>query len=152
MPGRVCGITNDIDGKRAFVLTLQAREQHIRRKDANSNICSNQSLMALSVSIYLSLLGKNGFKDLAELSLNGSYYLKNELLKTKLFKLKYNKPHYREFVLESKIESKAFLNYLSNNGYLGPKYLGDNLYLFAVTEKRTKNEIDNFVEIVRKYK
>ncbi len=152
MPGRICGVTNDVDGKRAFVLTLQAREQHIRRKDANSNICSNQSLMALHVAIYLSLLGKKGFTDLASLSMDGSYYLEEKLIETNLFKPYFNKPHYREFVLKAKIDSEKFLSYLSENGFLGPKYLGNDLYLFAVTEKRTKDEIDKFVEVVRNFK
>ena len=71
----VCGVTTDVDGKRAFVLTLQAREQHIRRAKANSNICSNQSLMALSVTIYLSLIGKNGLKEMTQHVLNASHDL-----------------------------------------------------------------------------
>ncbi|MBN3490627.1 aminomethyl-transferring glycine dehydrogenase subunit GcvPA [Acholeplasma equirhinis] len=152
MPGRICGITTDQDGKRAFVLTLQAREQHIRRAKANSNICSNQSLMALSVAIYLSSMGKEGFIDLARLSLDGAYYLEAELVKTGLFTKSNNQTHYKEFVLESKIDPKDFDTYLIEKGYLGPQYLGDGKYLFAVTEKRTKDEIDQFVKVVGEFK
>lgn len=151
MPGRICGLTNDVDGKRAFVLTLQAREQHIRRAKANSNICSNQSLMALSVAIYLSALGKEGFKDVANLSLDGAYYLEQELLKLKHFESFTNHPHFNEFTLKFKGDFDKFNNYLLENGVLGPVLQQDNLLTFAVTEKRTKQEIDQFIELVGRF-
>ena len=152
MPGRICGVTNDLDGKRAFVLTLQAREQHIRRDKANSNICSNQSLMALWAAIYLANMGKQGFIDVAKLSLNGAYYLKQELLKTNIFKDPFNQPHFKEFTLEFNGDFKKFDQHLIKNGYLGPINVSKNLVTFAVTEKRTKEEIDAFVKVVGDFK
>ncbi|WP_210994105.1 aminomethyl-transferring glycine dehydrogenase subunit GcvPA [Acholeplasma granularum] len=152
MPGRICGVTTDLDGKRAFVLTLQAREQHIKRAKANSNICSNQSLMALSVAIYLSSLGKNGFKDVAKLSLNGAYYLESKLLETNLFNKVFDQPHYKEFTLKFNGDVNKFDEYLISKGYLGPIHLGDNLLTFAVTEKRTKKEINEFVKVIGEFK
>jgi glycine cleavage system P protein (glycine dehydrogenase) subunit 1 len=152
MPGRICGITNDVDGKRAFVLTLQAREQHIRRAKANSNICSNQSLNALFVTIYLSLVGKNGFKLFASESLNGAHYLYKKLLETEKFEVVYDQPFFREFVLKANFDVKAFDAYLIEHGILGPLHIKDNQLLFAVTEKRTKAEIDLLVEMVVNFK
>ncbi len=152
MPGRICGVTTDVDGKRAFVLTLQAREQHIRRAKANSNICSNQSLMALSVAIYLSSLGKQGFVDIANLSLQGAYYLKHELLKTKHFEDIFKQTHYNEFTLKFNGDPLELDNYLVQNGFLGPVHLGAGLLTFAVTEKRSKAEIDQFVKVVGAFK
>lgn len=148
MPGRICGITTDVDGKRAFVLTLQAREQHIRRAKANSNICSNQSLNALFVTIYLSLVGKKGFELFATEALNGSHYLYKKLLETKKFEIVYDQPFFKEFVLKANFDVSAFDAYLIEKGVLGPLHIKDNNLLFAVTEKRTKAEIDALVEMV----
>jgi glycine dehydrogenase subunit 1 len=148
MPGRICGITTDVDQKRAFVLTLQAREQHIRRAKANSNICSNQSLTALAVTIYLSAMGKNGLKLVASESMNGAYYLYNKLLETKKFEIVYNKPFYKEFVLKALFNVEEFEEKLLEKGILGPLHLGNNHLLFAVTEKRTIHEMNQLLEMV----
>jgi glycine dehydrogenase subunit 1 len=147
MPGRICGITTDVEGKRAFVLTLQAREQHIRRAKANSNICSNQSLMALAVTIYLSTMGKQGLVDVANESMKGAHYLYSELLKTNKFEVVYNKPFFKEFTLKAKFDVKAFENALLKKNILGPLHIGDNHLLFAVTERRTIAEMDLLVEM-----
>lgn len=152
MPGRICGVTTDVDGKRAFVLTLQAREQHIRRAKANSNICSNQSLMALAATIYLSLMGKQGLKAVCEDSMNGAHYLYEKLLNTGKFEKVYDKPFYKEFVLKAKFDLCKFNDYLLDADILGPLHLGDNQALFAVTEKRTKADIDLLVEKVVNFK
>src|SRR5690554_6290587 len=152
MPGRICGVTTDVDGKRAFVLTLQAREQHIRRAKANSNICSNQSLNALAVTIYLSIIGKEGFVKYAKESLNGAHYLYKKLLETKKFEVVYQKPFFKEFVLKAKFDVNRFDQYLIENDILGPLHIGEDHLLFAVTEKRTKEEIDLFVEKVVAFK
>ena len=152
MPGRICGITTDVDGKRAFVLTLQAREQHIRRAKANSNICSNQSLNALAVTIYLSLIGKQGFVKFAKESMNGAHYLYQQLLKTDQFEPVYDKPFFKEFVLKAKFDVQKFDQYLIEENILGPLHIGDDQLLFAVTEKRTKEEIYLFVQKVVDFK
>lgn len=148
MPGRICGVTTDMDGKRAFVLTLQAREQHIRRAKANSNICSNQSLMALAVTIYLSLMGKKGLVDVATESLNGAHYLYHKLLNTNLFEVVYDQPFFKEFVLKAKFDTKNLEKKLLDHGILGPLDLGDGKLLFAVTEKRSIEEMDMLVDKV----
>lgn len=148
LPGRICGITKDVDDKRAFVLTLQAREQHIRREKANSNICSNQSLMALWVTIYLSLMGKDGTEKINEECFVNASYLKERLLQTKHFKEVYNKPFIKEFVLEANFNVEEVEDKLLEKGYLTGLHLGDNKILFAVTEKYGKEEIDKFVEVL----
>jgi glycine dehydrogenase subunit 1 len=148
MPGRICGITTDVDGKRAFVLTLQAREQHIRRAKANSNICSNQSLMALAVTIYLSTMGKEGTVMVANESMKGAHYLYDALLKTNKFEIVYNQPFFKEFVLKAKFDVEKFEKDLLKDGILGPLHLKDNHLLFAVTEKRSIEEIDLLVRKV----
>jgi len=154
MPGRICGYTHDLEGRRAFVLTLQAREQHIRRSKANSNICSNQSLMALYVTVYLSLMGRNGLKEVNNLSYQGAHYLYDQLIKTGKFSDPFNKPFLKEFTLLTNISKDTMQTALLENGIFGgvnldifgDKYEG--LVNFSVTEKRTKNEIDNLVKVL----
>lgn len=148
MPGRICGVTKDIDGKRAFVLTLQAREQHIRRAKANSNICSNQSLNALWVTIYLSLMGPSGLKAVNEQAYTNSHYLKEKLLQTKLFNSVHDDNFIKEFVLEANFDIKQVEEKLLEKGFLTGLNIHDNKLLFAVTEKYGKEEIDQFVEVL----
>lgn len=146
MPGRIVGMTKDNRDQRAFVLTLQAREQHIRRQKATSNICSNQSLMALFVTIYLSLMGKQGMKEAAQLSYAGAHYLCDALLQTGRFHLAYDKPFFNEFFVKYDGDVDALYQRFIEAGFLGGVKFEDGL-LFAVTEKRTKEEIDNLVKI-----
>jgi glycine dehydrogenase subunit 1 len=146
MPGRIVGMTKDNRGQRAFVLTLQAREQHIRRQKATSNICSNQSLMALFVTIYMSLMGKQGLKDAARLSYAGAHYLCDELLKTGRFSLAYDKPFFNEFYVKYDGDANTLYQRFIEAGVMGGVRLEEG-FLFAVTEKRTKEEIDNLVKI-----
>jgi len=146
MPGRIVGMTKDNRDQRAFVLTLQAREQHIRRQKATSNICSNQSLMALWVTVYLSLMGKEGLKEAAQLSYAGAHYLCDELLKTERFKLAFDKPFFNEFYVKYDGDVDTLYQRFIEAGILGGVRLEDGI-LFAVTEKRTKEEIDNLVKM-----
>lgn len=148
MPGRICGVTNDLDGKRAFVLTLQAREQHIRREKANSNICSNQSLMALWVTIYLSIMGKDGLEKVNEKSYVNAHYLYHKLLETKHFKKVYDGHFIKEFVLEALFDVEKVEKHMIEHGYLFGLPLEGNRVMFAVTEKYNKQIIDEFVEVL----
>ncbi len=154
MPGRICGVTEDVDGKRAFVLTLQAREQHIRREKAKSNICSNQSLMALHVTIYLSLMGKKGLKEVQKTSYNHAHYLKSMLEKLPSFEDPFDKPFFKEFTLRTTLDPERINQLLREKGYLGPLSQGrfceekKNLVTFAVTEKRTKEQMDEIIRIL----
>ena len=148
MPGRIVGKTVDNRGQRAFVLTLQAREQHIRRQKATSNICSNQSLMALWVTVYMSLMGKQGLKEAAELSYAGAHYLCDRLLATGRFTLVYNQPFFNEFVVRYDGNVDELQRRLADNGIFGGVKVADDQLMFAVTEKRTKEEIDGLVAFV----
>ena len=148
MPGRIVGKTLDNRGQRAFVLTLQAREQHIRRQKATSNICSNQSLMALFVTIYCSLMGKQGLKKAAELSYAGAHYLCDELLKTNHFTLAYQQPFFNEFVVCYDGDLDALQRRMLEHGIFSGIKVADHQLMFAVTEKRTKEEIDKLVELL----
>ncbi|MDF2989319.1 MAG: gcvPA, partial [Eubacterium sp.] len=149
MPGRIVGETVDKDGNRGFVLTLQTREQHIRREKATSNICSNQALNALTATIYLTIMGKEGLKEAAQLCLQKSHYAYNELIKTGKFSPVFNKPFFKEFILKSDKNIKTLNTKLLESNIIGGYDAGiqypelKDCWLVAVTEKRTKQEIDN---------
>ena len=149
IPGRIVGETKDNRGQRAFVLTLQAREQHIRRQKATSNICSNQGLMALFVTIYSSVMGKEGLKEAAQLSYAGAHYLCNQLLATGRFTLAYNQPFFNEFCVKFNGNVDELQKKLADNGILGGVKVADDVIMFAVTENRTKEEIDRLVELCK---
>ena len=149
MPGRIVGQTLDNRGQRAFVLTLQAREQHIRREKATSNICSNQSLMALWATIYLSLMGKEGLKEAAQMSVNGAHYLYDKLIASGKFKPAFNQPFFNEFCVKYVGGNVDELQqHLIDNGILGGIKMADDMLMLAVTEKRTKEEVDLLVSLV----
>ncbi len=152
LPGRIVGATTDVDGKRAYVLTLQAREQHIRREKATSNICSNQSLMALYVTVYMSLLGPKGLKEVNELSYGGAHYLYDELLATGLFEEAFKKPFLKEFVLRSKLPVDKLQQALIDGGIFGAVEIEEGLVNFCVTEKRSKEEVDALVSLIKTLK
>ena len=149
LPGRIVGATTDVDGKRAFVLTLQAREQHIRREKANSNICSNQSLMALYVTIYLSLMGHKGLKDVNAASYGAAHYLAEQLVATGKCSMAFDKPFMNEFAVKTAVPAKDIQEKLLAAGILGGVRIADDMLLFCVTEQRTKAEIDKLVDVVK---
>lgn len=152
MPGRIVGETVDRNGRRAFVLTIQTREQHIRREKATSNICSNQSLNALTATIYLTVLGKTGLAKAASLCLQKSHYAYRKLIDTGLFTPVFDAPFFKEFTVRYKGNIADLNSGLLKHGILGGYSLEESYpelagtWLVAVTEKRTKNEIDNLVE------
>ena len=148
MPGRIVGKTLDSRGQRAFVLTLQAREQHIRRQKATSNICSNQSLMALFVTVYCSLMGREGLKEAAELGYAGAHYLCEQLVATGHFTLVYDKPFFNEFVVRYDGDVDALQRRFQENGIFGGVKVADDQIMFAVTEKRTKEEVDRLISLI----
>jgi glycine dehydrogenase subunit 1 len=147
LPGRICGETVDQEGKLAYVLTLRGREQDIRRAKANSNICTNQALTALVATVYAALLGPDGLREVAELSASKAHYLANRLGEAG-FEPRYpDAPFLWEFAVELPDVKKAN-EALLENGIVGGLDLGDGAMLVAVTEKRTRNELDAFVEVV----
>ena len=149
LPGRIVGATTDVDGKRAFVLTLQAREQHIRREKANSNICSNQSLMALYVTMYMSVMGQQGLKDACSLSYSGAHYLAEQLVATGKCSMAFDKPFFNEFAVKTTVPAQMILDALAAEGVLGGVRIADDMLLVCVTEQRTKEDMDKFVGIVK---
>ena len=148
MPGRIVGLTRDNRNQRAFVLTLQAREQHIRRQKATSNICSNQSLMALYVTVYLSVMGRQGLREAADLSYAGAHYLCDELLKTGFFQLKYQQPFFNEFCVTCEAHVDDLLKFCADAGFMAGVKLDDHTLMLAVTEQRTSDEVDELVAVI----
>ena len=151
MPGRIVGKTDDLNGKDGYVLTLQAREQHIRRDRANSNICTNQSLMALRASVYMSLLGRKGLSEIAKICFNKSQYAAKAISSLSGFKIPYGYNFIKEFVVESKTSSAKIVKNALNEGISLSSLNGsDNKLLIAITEKRTKEDIDSLVCFLEK--
>ena len=149
MPGRIVGQTVDHDGKRAFVLTLQAREQHIRRQRATSNICSNQGLMALWVTIYMSLMGPQGLKEATQMGCDGAHYLHDQLIATGHFCDAFPGQEFlNEFCVKYDGDLAALQEKWVENGFMGGVAISDDTVMFAVTEQRTKEEIDQLVALI----
>ncbi len=149
MPGRIVGMTRDSKGQRAFALTLQAREQHIRRQKATSNICSNESLMALFATVYMAVMGKEGIKEAALRSYQGAHYLCDQLVATGHFRLTYDKEFFNEFCVDYDGDLDNLLKRLANNGILGGVKIDEKTLMVAVTEKRTIEEMNQFVELTK---
>ena len=157
MPGRIAGSTVDKNGKRGFVLTFQTREQHIRREKATSNICTNQALNALAATVYLALMGKQGIHDVAALCLQNSHYLADQIQNLGNFQIPFPSAFFKEFVVTTPIAPSEIIDSLMlQNIYAGIDlsqfdYGVKNQLLIAVTEKRTKQEMDAFVDSLKKF-
>lgn len=154
IPGRIVGETIDVNGKRSYVLTLTAREQHIRREKATSNICSNQGLNVLAATVYMVTLGKEGLKEVAMQSTKKAHYAYEQITKSGKYKPVFDQPFFKEFAVKSDIDSNKILDDLRREDIIGGYDLGisypkhKNSILYAVTEKRTKDEIDKLSSVL----
>lgn len=156
MPGRIVAATNDTRGRRGFVMTLQTREQHIRRERATSNICTNQALCALAACVHLSVMGKKGVRKVAELCLQKSHYAADRISKIDGFKKRYDSPFFKEFVIQTPLAPREIISsLLKKNVFAGINLSAmdprlENQMLISVTEKRTKEEIDILADELRR--
>lgn len=152
LTGRIVGETTDHEGRPAYVLTLQAREQHIRREKSTSSICSNEALCALTSAIYMSAMGKEGLKDVATQCVSKAHYMKDEIVTIDGFRLKYDGEFFNEFVIESDVDTSKIVDKLQKRGILAGLPLGAHDMLWCVTEMNTKEDIDEVVAILREVK
>ncbi|MEA4888591.1 MAG: aminomethyl-transferring glycine dehydrogenase subunit GcvPA [Clostridiaceae bacterium] len=154
MPGRIVGETTDTNGRRGFVLTIQTREQHIRREKATSNICTNQALNALTATIYLAMTGPEGLRKAADLSIQKSHYLYRRLLQLPWFQPAFSQPFFKEFAVRFQGDLAGLNRDLLQSRIIGGFEVGTcfpelpDVWLLAVTEKRTRAELDHFVAVI----
>ena len=154
MPGRIVGQTKDREGKRGFVSTLQAREQHIRREKATSNICSNQALNALAATVYLTTMGKEGIQEVARQCYDKAHYAASLITESGKYRLAYDQPFFKEFPMVSSVSTEKVQKSLLEKGIIGGYSLSrdypelENGILYCITEKRTRGEIETLVQIL----
>ncbi len=148
LPGRIVGQTKDRNGNRAFVLTLQAREQHIRREKASSNICSNEALCAMTASVYCAAMGPDGIRQVAINSASNAHYLASELCKIKGFEMVSDKPFFNEFLVNCTRDCRQIVSKLAERGYLAGLPIGNRI-LWCCTEMNSKAEIDELISIIK---
>ena len=148
LPGRIVGQTQDRHGNTSYVLTLQAREQHIRREKASSSICSNEAICALKAAIYLAAVGKQGLKDIAQRCLTLAHYTADRIQNIAGYKLKYSGEYFAEFVIETRVEVSKINEALKEKKILGPLELNEHEMLVCVTEANREEDIDTLIEVL----